>query len=76
MCVPNTRTDSNILRVESKKGFGSMDTCPVELKHKQSVDAIRQKYGHNLSSHAFPSLYLWRDEMQLSLCLRENFFLV
>ena len=39
------------------------------------IDAIRAKAGHKLSSHAFPSLYVWQKEMKLLLYLQEDFFL-
>lgn len=48
----------------------------INLEHKSLIEHIRKKYGHELSSHAFNSLYLWQDEMKLSLICRDNFFAV
>ena len=48
---------------------------PVCLEDRQIIDAIRAKAGHKLSSHAFPSLYVWQKEMKLLLYLQEDFFL-
>lgn len=49
---------------------------PVCLEDRQIIDAIRAKAGHKLSSHAFPSLYVWQKEMKLLLYLQEDFFSV
>jgi len=53
-----------------------MNFAPIELHQRRSVDSIREKYGHSLSSHSFHSLYLWRDEMGLSLFIGDDFFVV
>lgn len=39
----------------------------IELEDRDTVDALRRKYGHKLSAHAFASLYLWREYMGLEL---------
>lgn len=49
---------------------------PVRLEDRLAIDAIRSRTGHDLSSHAFPSLYVWQKEMGLSLYLQEDFFSV
>ena len=46
------------------------------LCHREKVERLRYKYGHELSSHAFDSVYLWRREMKLSLYLGEEMFTV
>lgn len=48
----------------------------IELSDRSAIDAIREKVGHKLSAHAFPSLYLWQREMKLSLYLEDDFFSV
>ena len=45
---------------------------PVCLEDRQIIDAIRAKAGHKLSSHAFPSLYVWQKEMKLLLYLNST----
>ena len=53
-----------------------MEFKAIELAHRASVDEIRQRHGHTLSSHSFVSLFLWRTEMGLSLFLDGRFFVV
>lgn len=53
-----------------------MMTQEITLAHRQAVEKLRQTYGHELSSHAFASLFLWRKHMGLSLHLAESFFTV
>ena len=55
----------------------SVQHCrPVRLEDRPKIDEIRAKAGHTLSSHAFPSLYVWQKEMELSLYLQEDYFSV
>lgn len=42
----------------------------------KQVEMLRYRYGHVLSSHAFSSLYLWRNAMGLKLYLAEDCFTV
>ena len=49
---------------------------PVQLEDRPAVEAIRARVGHELSAHAFPSLYLWQKNMGLSLYLQQDFFSV
>lgn len=49
---------------------------PLCLEDRLPVERIRALAGHTLSAHAFASLFLWQEAMGLSLCLRENAFLV
>ena len=51
-----------------------METQPITLKEKQAVEGLRVRYGHSLASHAFASLYLWREQMGLSLLLTPDMF--
>ncbi len=53
-----------------------METLPITLGQMQAVEALRSKYENNLSSHAFNSLYLWREQMGLSLLLTPDFYTV
>ena len=49
---------------------------PVQLEDRPAIEAIRARAGHTLSAHAFPSLYLWQQEMGLSLHVEDEFFAV
>lgn len=40
---------------------------PIKINHKERIDTIRRRYGHNTSSHAFSSLYLWQDKTNIYL---------
>lgn len=48
----------------------------IDLSHKDRIDKIRKNNGHILSSHAFSSLYLWKDKMNLKVYLSEELFCV
>ena len=49
---------------------------PVQLEDRSAVEAIRARAGHQISAHAFTSLFLWQKVMGLSICLREDAFFV
>ena len=49
---------------------------PITLRHYDAVEQIRKRYGHQTSSHAFLSLFLWKEEMSLQMCLTPNIFAV
>ena len=49
---------------------------PVQLEDRSAVEAIRARAGHQISAHAFTSLFLWQNVMGLSICLREDAFFV
>lgn len=48
----------------------------IQFEQKSRVEQIRCAFYHELSSHAFASLYLWKNYMGLKLYLGENFFTV
>lgn len=48
----------------------------IKLSHRERIEAIRQREGHALASHAFCSLWLWRKQMGLELYLEEELFAV
>lgn len=49
-------------------------TRAVELADRVKVEALRRAYGHELSSHAFASMYLWKEQFGLTLHLEEELF--
>ncbi|MCD8082301.1 MAG: phosphatidylglycerol lysyltransferase domain-containing protein [Clostridiales bacterium] len=51
-------------------------TVPITLDMKERIESIRYQYGHNSSSHAFASLYIWKQDMGLSIFLTDSFFAV
>lgn len=51
-----------------------LETKPITIGEKQQIDTLRKKYGHALSSHAFTSLYLWKEAMGLSVLLEPDMF--
>lgn len=51
-------------------------TQPITLDCAGRVESIRKKYNHMLSSHACASLYLWREQMDLSLAVSDEIFFV
>lgn len=48
----------------------------IELKDREQVERIRKACGHELSSHAFPSIFLWREKLGLQIELEEDGYLV
>lgn len=48
----------------------------ITLEHRESIERIRGRCGHEASSHAFLSLFLWRQELGLQLYLTEGMFAV
>lgn len=48
----------------------------ITLKEKEKIEFIRQIYGHELAVHAFSSLYLWQEQLGLSLYMGKNMFCV
>lgn len=64
------------LKIENALLFRSISFESIELCHKMKIEQIRKQYGHILSSHAFSSVYLWKDKMRLKLFLTENLFCI
>lgn len=48
----------------------------IYIEDKEQIDRIRKLEGHELSSHAFASLFLWQENMKLSIDISEEGFLV
>ena len=48
----------------------------IELSYREKIEELRNQYQHELSSHAFVSLYLWRKQMKLTLHLEDEMFAV
>ncbi|MDO4338833.1 MAG: phosphatidylglycerol lysyltransferase domain-containing protein [Eubacteriales bacterium] len=49
---------------------------PIKLSMKDQVESLRMKAGHEAASHGFSSLYIWKEEMKLGICLEKDFFSV
>ena len=49
---------------------------PIRLDDKEKICEIRRRYGHETSSHCFQSLYIWKDDMKLSVCIEDDLFAV
>lgn len=64
---------------EDGEGHGTMEYHYIgEIRPglRERVERLRYASLHELSSHAFSSLYLWRKHMGLTLYLAEDFFTV
>jgi uncharacterized protein len=55
---------------------GDVEFRPIELGHKDIIEHIRRCCGHNLSSHAFSSLFIWQEQMKLKLYLSKQLFCI
>lgn len=53
-----------------------METCPVALEWREKIENLRSAHGHKSSSHAFSSLFIWKEWMGLSLYIKEGMFAV
>ena len=51
-------------------------TEEIEISMSGAVDALYQRYGHLDSAHNFASLFVWREEMQLSIYREEELYAV
>lgn len=51
-------------------------TEPITLKHLEKVEQIRKAAAHTASSHAFISLFIWKESMKLRIHLEEDGFLI
>ena len=48
----------------------------LELHHREKIEACRRGAGHTASSHAFSSLFLWRNEKSYTVSFIKNAFVV
>ena len=53
-----------------------VQTQPIELSQKAQLEEIRRNCGNDLSANTFGSLYLWQQQMQLSVYMENGFFAV
>ena len=52
------------------------ETREISLRDRDKIEELRRTCGHVSASHAFASLYIWRVDMGLSICLGEDAFVV
>ncbi len=53
-----------------------MITEEINLNMKEKIENIRTKYGCERASHAFPAIYMWRKDMNLTIHISEELFAV
>lgn len=53
-----------------------MNTGRLQLGDMPYIEKIRKKYKHSTSSHAFETLYIWGDELGLTVYIEEELFAV
>lgn len=51
-------------------------TEPITLAHKEIINGIRERYSHKLASHSFVSLFLWKEELGLSVYVEDEGYVV
>lgn len=51
-------------------------TEQIDISQKEQIERIRKDCGNNLSASAFNSLYLWQEQMGLSVFISDDFFAV
>lgn len=52
------------------------ETREISLRDRDKIEELRRTCCHVSASHAFASLYIWRVDMGLSICLGEDAFAV
>ncbi|MEG1043707.1 MAG: phosphatidylglycerol lysyltransferase domain-containing protein [Oscillospiraceae bacterium] len=53
-----------------------IETRLMELSDKEKIEQLRHKYKHLSASHAFASLYIWKETLGLSLYIEDELFAV
>ncbi len=53
-----------------------MQAMQIHLNMQKKIDEIRKKYHHETVSHAFTSLFSWKEDMQLTALVEDHFFAV
>lgn len=53
-----------------------LNTKSILMEDQQAVERLREQYGQTCSSHAFPSLYLWKEVLGLSILLQPDLYAV
>ncbi|MCD8337967.1 MAG: phosphatidylglycerol lysyltransferase domain-containing protein [Lachnospiraceae bacterium] len=48
----------------------------ISLSMRGQIESLRLKYGRVTASHAFATLYIWREDMGLSVCLEDHLYAV
>jgi len=54
----------------------SMNTEPITVQVRERIEALRQQYQHNTAAHAFESLYIWKQDLELSVYLEDKLYAV
>lgn len=49
---------------------------PIQVQDKEQVERIRRKYQPELSDYTFALLYCWQEEMNLTIYLEEDFYVI
>ena len=54
----------------------SMNTESITFRAREQIETLRQRYRHNTASHAFTSLYIWKQDLELSICIEDELYAV
>jgi len=81
--VHNKESENCIFRLKNGYVFAervnrtiSMNTEPITFQTRERIEALRQQYQHNTASHAFTSLYIWKQDLNLSLYIEDELYAV
>ena len=47
--------------------MADIETIEIDLSHKEKISQLYRQYGHRDSAHSFESLFLWKEDMELSI---------
>ncbi len=65
-----------VREMKAVRDHGNPVTVSPDIGMKEDIDRIFYKYGHGDSAHSFPSIFMWKDDMDLSVHLEENLYSV
>jgi len=52
------------------------NTEPITFQIKEQIETLRQQYQHNAASYAFTSLYIWKQDLKLSVHMEEDLYAI
>lgn len=81
--VHNKESENCIFRLKDGYVFAErvnriicMETECITFQIKERIEAMRKRYQHNTACHAFSSLYIWKQDLRLSVYLEDKLFAV
>ena len=81
--VHNKESENCIFRLKDGYVFAervnriiSMNTEAITFQTRERIETLRKRYQHNTASHAFISLYIWKQDLELSVYIDDELYAV